>query len=124
MVDLLDQGSVEISSAGHPPPVLVSKGGSEQINCTGALPGFSLDADYESHVLSLSQSERLICFTDGLDPIGLSAGEPLPDWLANSFVSALNQPMDAAMGVYVDAVQEAVGPEPDDDWTLIAFERG
>ena len=123
VVDLLDDGVVEISSAGHPPPVRVTKKSVEQIVVSGPLPGFALEADYACQSLTLAADERLICFTDGLDPIGLSAGEPLPDWLSNAFMGAASVALDEAMADCVTSVQDVVGPEPDDDWTLIALER-
>lgn len=123
VIDLLEEGTIEISSAGHPPPVCVGKSGIRQIQVNGPLPGFAADADYESQSLKLSANERLVCFTDGLDPIGLSAGEEVPYWLSNAFNKAIDFSMDDAMATFVRAIQDVVGPEPDDDWTLIALER-
>ena len=122
VIDLLEEGVIEISSAGHPPPVQVGKKATQQIDVHGPLPGFAVDADYECQTLRLCAGERLICFTDGLDPIGLSAGEELPDWLSSAFITAANLSMDEGMTAYVKAIQNVVGPEPEDDWTLIALE--
>ncbi|MEP3671344.1 MAG: SpoIIE family protein phosphatase, partial [Hyphomicrobiales bacterium] len=81
-----------------------------------------VDGDYECQSLRLCAGERLVCFTDGLDPIGLSAGEKLPDWLSSAFTTAADLSMDEGMAAYVKAIQNVVGPEPEDDWTLIALE--
>lgn len=122
VIDLMESGDVAIASAGHPTPVLVTDSGVTQIDITGPLLGFAPDVDYECKRLVLGADMRLVSFTDGLDPTSLSAGEELPEWLSSALVSVLPLDMDEAMEMLVGEVRKIIGPEPDDDWTIISLE--
>ena len=123
VLDLKDNGEVEVSSAGHPNPVVVRKDGIEQIDVTGPLLGFAPNVDYDCRKFSLKEGERLVSFTDGLDPMSLSAGEELPEWMSKALIESLPNPLERGMEDLLTKVRAAVGPEPDDDWTILALEQ-
>lgn len=122
VVDCLHDGRMEIAAAGHPPPVRISAAGIAQVLAGGPLPGFSATMIYEQTEFRLGAGERLLCFTDGLDPTGLSAGERLPDWCSRALSESVSLPLDSAMDHVVAAIQKSVGPEPGDDWTVLLLE--
>ena len=79
--------------------------------------------DYDCHQFSLNEGERLVSFTDGLDPKGLSAGEELPEWMSQALVDSLPSPLENGMEDLLAKVRAVIGPEPGDDWTIIALEK-
>lgn len=123
VVDLKESGEIEVASAGHPNPVVVRAEGIEQVDVTGPLLGFAPNVDYDCRTFSLNEGERLVSFTDGLDPMSLSAGEELPEWMSRALIDGLQLPFTESMSALLDKVQSVVGPAPDDDWTIIALEK-
>jgi len=61
----LNKDHIKIVSAGHPSPLLLSKGGSNELEVVGRLPGICEDTCYETKHISLNFGERLLFFTDG-----------------------------------------------------------
>ena len=123
VIDLIGNGDVEVASAGHPNPVIVRSNSVEQIDITGPLLGFAPNVDYECRKFTLQAGERLVSFTDGLDPMSLSAGEELPEWMSKALIDTLHQPLAGGMDDLLTKVRSVVGPEPDDDWTILALDK-
>ena len=69
---LIDEQGVEIASAGHPQPLLLTASSNadmpiyEVLNVQGALAGVCLGLEYQSTYLSMQPGEQLLLFTDGL----------------------------------------------------------
>ncbi|WP_413701765.1 PP2C family protein-serine/threonine phosphatase [Psychromonas sp. KJ10-10] len=63
---LTDNGQVNLASAGHPAPLLISDDGVCSIPSTGVLPGLLSDVEYENTSLQLKKGQRLAFYTDGL----------------------------------------------------------
>ena len=66
---LLDanSGRFQYSTAGHPPPLLISENGDiRQLDGTGFPIGIAPKADYDHHELTLKPNDRLLFFSDGL----------------------------------------------------------
>jgi PAS domain S-box-containing protein len=61
-----------VLSAGHPPPLLVTANGVEEINATGPLPGALPDpSDWPTERVVLDSGEALVLYTDGVtDAVG------------------------------------------------------
>ena len=57
---------IELSAAGHPPPMIVSSDSYQTIPVSGPLPGLIPGASYEAYKLNLQHSEKLILLTDGI----------------------------------------------------------
>ncbi|TCS42392.1 SpoIIE family protein phosphatase [Reinekea marinisedimentorum] len=67
VIDIYEDGTVEICSAGHPPPFLLAKNAAAtEVDVNGPLPGMSEDAHYQSVRLQLSKDQSLMFYTDGL----------------------------------------------------------
>jgi sigma-B regulation protein RsbU (phosphoserine phosphatase) len=71
-------GSVELCTAGHAPPILVTPAGSLPITAGGLPLGLFPDAEFASRRLTVDPGESLLMFTDGLseslDPSGRELG--------------------------------------------------
>ncbi|WP_448556060.1 SpoIIE family protein phosphatase [Thalassotalea montiporae] len=69
---LIDEQGVEIASAGHPQPLLLTASSNadmpiyEVLNVQGALAGVCLGLEYQSTYLSMQPGQQLLLFTDGL----------------------------------------------------------
>ena len=65
-----DTGKIQYSTAGHPPPILVSADGQiRQLEGTGFPIGIAPVADYDLHELHLATGDRLLFFSDGLTEV-------------------------------------------------------
>jgi serine/threonine-protein kinase RsbW len=125
VVELAEAGRVTLASAGHPPAWRISRAGCEPLELSGALPGLAEDARYEQLGLVLEPGERLALYTDGLVELrGAAAAEAgliadLTGTLAAQGGAELDAAADAAWSVW----QDRVGAQPEDDATLVLFER-
>lgn len=123
VVDLLADGSIEIASAGHPHPMILSATSARAVACEGPLLGFADRPRYEDMRLTLAPGERLLLATDGLDPAELASGGSCPDWLVSEVQSRAALPLRAAAGRTAARISARLGPDPQDDWMLILLER-
>jgi len=58
---------LDVSRAGHPPPLLVSTDGTvEEVGCTGRVLGVFSDAELRNSSLRLMPGEALVLYTDGI----------------------------------------------------------
>jgi phosphoserine phosphatase RsbU/P len=58
---------VDVSRAGHPPPLLVRTDGTvEEVGCTGRVLGVFPDAELGDSSLRLMPGEALVLYTDGI----------------------------------------------------------
>ncbi|MFG1399090.1 SpoIIE family protein phosphatase [Roseixanthobacter pseudopolyaromaticivorans] len=123
VVDLLADGRVEIASAGHPHPMILTADSARAVVCEGPLLGFADQPFYEAVCLTLAPGERLLLATDGLDPVELASGGNCPDWLIGEVQSRAALPLPAAIGRAAARIAARLGPDPQDDWMLILLER-
>ncbi|OYY29711.1 MAG: hypothetical protein B7Y65_00990, partial [Azorhizobium sp. 35-67-15] len=123
VVDLLADGTIEIASAGHPHPMILSATSARAVACEGPLLGFADRPRYEDMRLTLARGERLLLATDGLDPAELASGGNCPDWLVGEVQSRAALPLPAAAGRTAARISARLGPDPQDDWMLILLER-
>ena len=72
------QGDIEISNAGHLPPVLISGGEHQEIDHAGLPLGMFRDGEFAVSKLKLNNGDALLLFSDGvtetLDPSGVEYG--------------------------------------------------
>jgi phosphoserine phosphatase RsbU/P len=59
-------GTLLYSNAGHPPPLLMRKGGIQRLERGGPVLGPVADARYEQETLRVEPGDRLVLFTDGI----------------------------------------------------------
>lgn len=122
VIDLVDDGSIEIASAGHPAPVIMSDGKFRHLELEGSLPGLTETVSGPPLVLHLQASERLIAATDGIDPDSLAYRLDMPERLRLSALDGALLPVEAMASAMADAVDSLTGYRPDDDWTLLIIE--
>ena len=114
-----------LSSAGHPPPLLVRNGTVEPIVLDNAplLLWTELD-DVPSRSLALAPGDRVVFYTDGvLDRRGPGESrystERLQQTLAEGRTSRVSDLIDHLAG---ELDRFAAGSEPDDDQSILAFQ--
>ncbi|WP_310620811.1 SpoIIE family protein phosphatase [Flexibacterium corallicola] len=123
VVDCYPQGEVSIASAGHVEPVIISQGILKQLPVSGGLIALMPGQEFPLTKMILGENDKLILMTDGLDPAGLASGENVPLWLERALLKHLgSQKLPSMSELRKDVVAE-LGPEPEDDWTLINLMR-
>lgn len=122
VVDRLADGSLAISSAAHPAPMLVSASGVSALDINGPLIGLLDDTDYPEQHVTLASGERLLLATDGIEPKFLAGGGALPDGLVQRLLASHALPLSAALDSAAEWVWASHGPSPRDDWTLMLLE--
>jgi CheY-like chemotaxis protein/anti-sigma regulatory factor (Ser/Thr protein kinase) len=123
VVDVLADSTLEIASAGHPRPVLISAEGTHSLEVDGQLLGFTEDATYDAARFTLAPRDRLLLVTDGFDPGDLAGGGAAPAWLIES-IGNRTAPIAAAASSAAACATERLGVNPQDDWTFVVLERG
>ena len=118
----LDAKGAWIASAGHPPALVI---GAEirRAGTVNALLGVLPPEPHQSERIELEPGDRLALFTDGLDPAGVAAGDDPPPWFMAAISEGRSEPLDDLATKLRQATEEALGPQPSDDWTFILVER-
>ncbi len=122
VVDLLNDGRVELAGAGHPRAMVAGPYGIEMVETDGPLPGLLEGAIYETVPLQLAPGERLFIPTDGIDPRAQNAGTSAPEWLTEVLALTANEAFDPAMEIVDATIRQVLTHSPADDWTLLAIE--
>jgi len=60
------EGEVEISNAGHPPPILIKGGVKSELNHSGLPLGMFSDAEFSVNKVQLEKGDSLVLFSDGV----------------------------------------------------------
>ena len=121
VIDLFDNGRIELSAAGHPRPILASAQGTRMIATDGPLPGLMEGAYYATLALTLRPDERLVIVTDGIDPRAADAGLQAPSWLVDSLQNHAALPFDTALSGVEQDIRAVLTASPVDDWTVLAI---
>jgi serine/threonine-protein kinase RsbW len=124
VVDIHNNGKVVYALAGHPPLLLTRAGSNHLLKAGGPPTGLLAEYIYETHETQLHSSDRLVLYTDGIDPIGLTSAGKLPSW----FTQTVRQNHGASIEDYAKQIEsdiiEQVGKRPADDWTVLIIEAG
>ena len=118
----LDPGGAWIASAGHPPALVIGA----QIHRAGmvnALLGVLPPETHHAERIELGAGDRLALFTDGLDPAGVAAGDDPPSWFMAAISEGRTEPLDDLATRLRQATEQALGPQPSDDWMFILVEK-
>ena len=122
VADRHPDGTLEISCAAHPSPVVIGADGVTILEASGALVGIEKDAQYPVKRLRLAQGERLVLVTDGVEPKFLAGGGNLPPGLVACLMSKRAAPLSDAADAAADWAATVYGPSPPDDWTIMVME--
>lgn len=123
VIDRHADGSLELATAAHPVPTLVSAGRCVPIEVDGPLLGLLPAPRFKTTRVELAVGERLVVATDGVEPRWLAGGGGLPQSLLDRLQLFARAPLDQA-GSGVEAwAAETLGPSPRDDWTIMLIER-
>ncbi|MCU0818798.1 MAG: SpoIIE family protein phosphatase [Beijerinckiaceae bacterium] len=122
VVDLLNDGRVELAGAGHPRAIVASPFGIGMVETDGPLPGLIEGATYDTVSLELAAGERLYIPTDGVDPRADNAGTSAPAWLTDVLAMAANASFDESMELVDATIRQVLTHSPVDDWTLLVIE--
>lgn len=112
-------GWVLLSSAGHPPAILVSEQKAELKSPTGPLLYLEHAALYEEHEFELEHGDTLVAFSDGIADVQRTVnGRTEPEVLADLLLAEGGVATRTA-----DLVLGFADPEPSDDQTVIVLRR-
>ena len=122
VADRHGDGTLELSCAAHPAPVVIGAGGARVIDAAGALVGIEEDAHYPAQRFLLEMGERLVLVTDGVEPKFLAGGGQLPQGLVDCLVANRHAPLAQTADAAAAWAHTAHGPSPPDDWTIMLIE--
>jgi sigma-B regulation protein RsbU (phosphoserine phosphatase) len=118
-------GTVDISNAGHPAPLLIRAGSIEQVDSTGLPLGMFRDEEFAVTRWALGPGETLLLFTDGVAEAENSHGQTYGDELL-SLAAVRTSTLDLPAMVQAFAHDLAVfqsGAKRQDDVTVAALRR-
>lgn len=110
-------------SAGHPGPVVISRGAAQVTEESGFPIGVVADGDFEQHVIHLDRGERLYLYSDGVCEAMGHNGElfGIPRLLRELEVSA-KLPLKRSVQLLMESVVRWSDGRPKDDVSLLALE--
>jgi len=117
-------GGISFASAGHPPPLHVSKTGTQPVPVGGILPGLLPATAYQSVSLRLPVGERIALYTDGLfeSATDNSARKKLEDRIITILTETLNLPINESLAQVMGIFDRLAGTPPSDDALLLLME--
>jgi sigma-B regulation protein RsbU (phosphoserine phosphatase) len=121
----IGEAGVELSNAGHCPPLVVRSGGVQRIDTSGLPLGLFCKTEYGVTRLALDPGSSLFLYTDGLtearDPLGNEFGEER--LAACLYRSPQAEARALNMAVLNDVTVFRGSGRPADDLTLLALRR-
>lgn len=123
-ITLSPAGKLTTASAGHPPPLLISKTGTEMLPVGGMLPGLLPATTYQTKVLQLSAGERIAFYTDGLFESAANdhARKDLETHITEKLAETLDIPIKQSLQQVMKVFDELAGTPPKDDAMLLLME--
>jgi sigma-B regulation protein RsbU (phosphoserine phosphatase) len=118
-------GQVEVCNAGHCPPLVLRRTGTERLDSSGFPVGIGGDGVYDTHTVRLAPGETLVLYTDGITE-ARNAADAL--YGAAALANALHAHRAASPVRLADACLRDVqifqdGGAPTDDLTLMVLRR-
>jgi len=117
-------GDVEISNAGHPPPLVIGAGEIVRVDATGLPVGMFCNERFASRTVHLDPGDALLLYTDGLiearNPEGADYGV---DRLCSVARSAPRQPEALIDTCLRDLARFCRASAPTDDLTILVVSR-
>lgn len=118
-------GDVEFANAGHVPPLVVAKGGVQQLKTTDMVVGLFAQAQYRNQKVTLQRGDSIVLFTDGVTEAENAGEEQLGLETVADLVAALHgSPAARILATIESHVRGYVGDAPaGDDITMLALTR-
>jgi serine phosphatase RsbU (regulator of sigma subunit) len=121
----LEKPRLVYAGAGHPPPLLIGNGKSQEIRSQGLPLGVEIKAEYREDQLEMEPGDRLLVYTDGLVEVYNGTRE---QWGPEGLKKSLMEVSDFAGREVIDRLLRDAryfgGQRPfDDDVTVVLIER-
>lgn len=120
----LNSEYIQLASAGHPKPWLITEEGIDILPVSGMLAGITEDTQYNQFTLQLQPKQRLMLYTDGLLE---SRSEALTNYyeteISKILVSSLSEPIELAAKKVSSWFDIAHAEMPEDDMTFVLIEK-
>ena len=119
------EGKIQVCNAGHPRPLLLSKGKTTSIDCASLPLGLFYSGDYGSSTLTLEQGDLLVLYTDGLTESSNSHREEYGEDRLKSIIqkNPNHSPKAVIASILSDLQRFRDGNPKIDDLTLMAIRR-
>ncbi len=122
---LAKSGKVSVATAGHPAPIILSKGEASAMDIGGVLPGLTPNARYPELEMNISPSQRIAIFTDGLFE---SANTPqgrihLENQVIESLIHSQSDNIEESISSVMSVFDDLAGTPPNDDTLLLLIDR-
>lgn len=130
-ISLTNKSEVQISSAGHPAPLhitkteLTPKTQLTTVSTEGTLLGLLPYIQYKETQITMKKGERLVLFTDGLFESGnsISERETLEKTIKEQLVKTIDLPIELAIETVMNTFDSLAGTPPNDDALLLIIEK-
>jgi sigma-B regulation protein RsbU (phosphoserine phosphatase) len=120
-----NSSTLSLAQAGHPSPILISKGGETKVLGTGGMPvGLMPEMDFDCFKISVDHGDRLLLYSDGVTECANIHGEAFGQRrLLSCLERRAAQPLDELLGGLLAEIKtwRAI-PEFADDVSLLAIE--
>lgn len=118
-------GQVVLASAGHPPPLLITKQRIEAVDISGILPGLLEDPHYPAVTQLLEPGQRLAVISDGLFESAMTPDgrQELERKMLDALRKTLSQPLEEAIEQVMQVFDDCTEGKPNDDALLLLIER-
>jgi sigma-B regulation protein RsbU (phosphoserine phosphatase) len=117
---------VELSNAGHVPPLIVRSQGIETVSPTGIPLGMFCNSEYTTRQFHLAPGDTLVLYTDGVTEARNGSGEFYGDHRLTSLLkSNATRASDELLKLSVNDVKTFRSGQPkSDDVTMMVVRRG
>jgi len=124
IVELKPSGQLSLSSAGHPAPLLIENTKAFPINSGGMMPGLIPEQQYKMESLTLTASQRIAFYTDGLfDAVDSDAARTrLESRILAEIAASTSVPIEESVNGIFNYFDSETKNHPTDDALLILME--
>ncbi|MCP3870949.1 MAG: SpoIIE family protein phosphatase [Gammaproteobacteria bacterium] len=121
---LSPDGGLTLASAGHPPPLRITRTHVESLPVGGVLPGLLPAVRYQPETLKVAPGERIALYTDGLfeSATDENARRLLEERITGALMDTLDCPLDQSLEAAMGLFDELAGTPPKDDAMLLLIE--
>lgn len=123
-LQLSKQGKINIASAGHPSPLLITGDQIQELQVSGTLPGLIDNIHYQSNEFTLAPGQRIALFTDGLfeSADDNETRDALKTHILDALLATLNVPIEQALQQVMGVFDQFTQARPTDDTLLLLLE--